>query len=98
MMTNVYLAYSIRYSKSAQISMDKMSESISNHNGGSDKDVGSDSSLRFKIRERKKKGWLYIHEQDEMSLIVQSNTLINPCFEFYVRGLQLVLKNPDGLH
>ena len=50
----VYLAYSIRYSKSAQISMDKMSESISNHNGGSDKDVGSDSSLRFKNRKKKK--------------------------------------------
>ena len=89
----VYLAYSIRYSKSAQISMDKMSESISNRNGGSDKDVGSDSSLCFKIggkRKRKKKGWFNIHEQDEMSFIVQSNTLINPCFEFYVRGLQLV--------
>ena len=60
MMTNVYLAYSIRYSKSAQISMDKMSESISNHNGGSDKDVGSD--LRFQnLRKKEIRGGGFLH-------------------------------------
>ena len=75
MMTNrkkryVYFAYSIRYSKSAQISMDKMSESISNHNGGSDKDVGSDSSLRFKIREKRKirGGFTYMNKTKCLSL------------------------------
>ena len=61
--------------------MDKMWESKFNHNGGSDKDVGSD--LRFKVgKKERKRGEVYIHEQDEMSLIVQSNTLINPWFKF----------------
>ena len=84
------LTYSIRHSQSGQACMDKMWESKSNHNSGSDKDVGS--NLRFQNL-RKKEGFFYIHEQDEMSLIVQSNTLINPCFRFYVRGVTDSLKN-----
>ena len=76
--------------------MDKMWESKSNHNSGSDKDVGSNLRFQNLRKKEKRRVFFYIHEQDEMSLIVQSNTLINPFFQFYMRGHKQRI--PDDLH
>ena len=58
-------------------SVDEFLVSGHKQNERSENDVDPDLSSKLGKREREKKGG-GIHEQDEMSLIVQSYTLINP--------------------